>query len=837
MTMTFVPWFRSGIGSTITSGTKNRPDASVVLTVEKTPTGGTAAPLSVTIPTGDIANGQATVGLRMLGPGDVVGIAPGEIAQVFPGEGSAGIDTRVFPAVVFRHPELPWMFSPTAPSAPSPNATAPNPTIPSHLQPWCCLITVKVQPPAVSLDPSTGWLTIESPANLAEELPNLAEAYLWSHVQYPTGDLTVLPVGTGAAQIAASGASASRLLSARRLEANATYICAVVPTYAAGVTAGLGGNPNPDDAPAFAWPWPPPSSIVLPTYFSFQFSTGAGGDFASLANLLFHKETVSGSVGSGVGERTLMLPPTPPGLASLPASEGLPAVLAEIGTNAPYTPPAPSVVSWLEGELTPPPSPTAPPPPAPPPQPPPPQLRLPLYGAVQGGIQASDLPGAFTAAPWFEQLNCDPGLRVLAALGAAVVAADQDAIVSAAWKQIGDALAVNALLNRAQCARMVGNRQVARHIGPQVSDPLSVLQLVSPQSSRMALGVTDQASTTTFGTIGQLVAQSSDPALAATLSAAYRRLSRPGTASARTAPAAPQRSTSLDAPSVLAAMAPSNTVPTRVVGEFLTPTTQAVALVRPDQLRAMAPAVHFTTAMINQLVALSPNAVLPGAATIGPNTALVLESNPEAIAAYMVGVNTAASALFNWRGLPTDRRATFFQNFWDSGSADISPISSWTGSLAGTMTAPELVLAIRAEVLRRYPNTVVYVVDAASSTTAYDPFDPNNASHVHMPVFTATLPPDLQVFGFAVSPGLDYFFVLQEHFAEIRFGSDNFPAAAQTLPGYWAWSDFGSAVPPPSNLSEINQDSANVATAAWQPPVVVYLGAADLVPNMPISTS
>jgi hypothetical protein len=222
--------------------------------------------------------------------------------------------------------------------------------------------------------------------------------------------------------------------------------------------------------------------------------------------------------------------------------------------------------------------------------------------------------------------------------------------------------------------------------------------------------------------------------------------------------------------------------------------------------------------MLTPLIAVAPNAVLPGAANIGPNTAVVLQTNPEAIAAYMAGVNTAASQLFNWRGVPTDRRKTFFQSFWAAGSTDINPIDSWQGSITDCVTSPpELVLAIRAELFRRYPTTLVYAVGASSTTT------PNPATP-YQPTFTATLPPDLMIYGFQLPTNTGVFFALQEHFAETRFGSDSFPPSTSTAP-YWSWNEFSTAV------TNQNQDSACVASAAWQPPTIVYIGAGSLIPT------
>jgi hypothetical protein len=72
-----------------------------------------------------------------------------------------------------------------------------------------------------------------------------------------------------------------------------------------------------------------------------------------------------------------------------------------------------------------------------------------------------------------------------------------------------------------------------------------------------------------------------------------------------------------------------------------------------------------------------------------------------------------------WRDYPTDQRGTYFRQFWDTsaGSAqnDIDAISKWGEHRLGKNSpnaTGKLVLLIRGDLLRRYPNTVIYAVAA-----------------------------------------------------------------------------------------------------------------------------
>src|SRR5262249_20247668 len=73
----------------------------------------------------------------------------------------------------------------------------------------------------------------------------------------------------------------SRLISPRKLDPSKRYIACVVPTYLAGVNAGLGLPVVDDQTPA--WGDSTPVPFILPVYYYFRFQTGPDGDFASLA--------------------------------------------------------------------------------------------------------------------------------------------------------------------------------------------------------------------------------------------------------------------------------------------------------------------------------------------------------------------------------------------------------------------------------------------------------------------------------------------------------------------------------------------------------------------------
>jgi hypothetical protein len=90
-----------------------------------------------------------------------------------------------------------------------------------------------------------------------------------------------------------------------------------------------------------------------------------------------------------------------------------------------------------------------------------------------------------------------------------------------------------------------------------------------------------------------------------------------------------------------------------------------------------------------------------------------------------------------------------------------------------------LVLLVRGEVLKRYPTTIVYAVEAVLGTDgALTP-----SSNERHPVFGGTLEPDIAFYGFELTAQivrgqdnsnteLGWFFVLQQQPTEPRFGLD-----------------------------------------------------------------
>ena len=255
---------------------------------------------------------------------------------------------------------------------------------------------------------------------------------------------------------------------------------------------------------------------------------------------------------------------------------------------------------------------------------------------------------------------------------------------------------------------------------------------------------------------------------------------------------------------------------------------------REVELGRIMAAPEFDRPAYEPLKELDESYLLPGVSDVPKNTVGVLETNQEFIESYLCGLNHEFARELLWRRYPTDRRGTYFRQFWDytegNERADVRKLHQWDRSELGgnapgdTGGTPEnlAVLVIRGELLRAYPNTRVYAVKAVKEDT--DESGETNWDRVPLlerrrqqaleerrdsskevgtfpeydrqqlegwepkePIFQGKLDPDITFLGFdlgsAAAEGetineggekteLGWFFVLEEPVGETRFGMD-----------------------------------------------------------------
>lgn len=235
-----------------------------------------------------------------------------------------------------------------------------------------------------------------------------------------------------------------------------------------------------------------------------------------------------------------------------------------------------------------------------------------------------------------------------------------------------------------------------------------------------------------------------------------------------------------------------------------------------DPLDQVMAAPDFPQPMYEPLAELSQDLLLPGLELIPANTVALLETNQRFIEAYMAGLSHEMARELLWNEYPNDQRGTYFRQFWDvrghvaSGAVDpetlrdIKPIHTWRrlaplGSNTARRPPPggeHLVLLVRGELLRRYPNTLVYAANAVLAA----PGEREVGTKEKHPVFRGRLLPDITFFGFELTveqvrgsenPSEDqgWFFVLQEAPGETRFGLDVSPEPPP-LPDATSWNEL-----------------------------------------------
>jgi hypothetical protein len=256
---------------------------------------------------------------------------------------------------------------------------------------------------------------------------------------------------------------------------------------------------------------------------------------------------------------------------------------------------------------------------------------------------------------------------------------------------------------------------------------------------------------------------------------------------------------------------------------------------------------EFDRPMYKPLADLSSELFLPNINLIPQNSITLLETNQKFIESYMVGLNHEMSRELLWREYPTDQRGSYFRQFWDVTSVypgnpppddireqlrDIPPIHKWSKqSELGMHNQREpddddaqLVLVVRGELLKRYPNAVIYAMKARWTKNEDGELDATLERHVvnlsdaeeadppkskvRTPLFEARITPDIFFIGFDLSAleargaakgvapvdgsgdNAGWFFVLQERPGEPRFGLDQPPAARQSAPKLVNWNSL-----------------------------------------------
>ncbi|MGV8977821.1 MAG: hypothetical protein ACOH17_07240 [Cellulomonas sp.] len=277
---------------------------------------------------------------------------------------------------------------------------------------------------------------------------------------------------------------------------------------------------------------------------------------------------------------------------------------------------------------------------------------------------------------------------------------------------------------------------------------------------------------------------------------------------------------------VVVRLDPADTVPARIASMVATVGGPWFAA---DPIEPIMAAPSFPQPMYEPLRDLNESYLLPGVSLIPPDCLGAVVANHEFIEAYMVGLNHEMARQLLWNGYPTDQRGSYFRQFWDVAAyspqpgdptdaaqltellKDIPPIHTWPshrplGQNENRTDVPvdNVVLLVRGELLRRYPNTDIFAGKAKMGTGGEHGRVLDESDERH-PMFRGTLAPDITFFGFNLSvddarggtPASPegFFFAFQEQVTETRFGLEPQTSGTVTRWADLGWTSFGGAAP------------------------------------------
>lgn len=871
------------------------------------------------------------VSLSFYGPQDVTRLHSNVIARREPLPNARDYEPNYLPFMEFVDPDFPWRLSADT----------------NTLLPWLCLLvvpehsSVRIEPnpqgpnPVIVLDDVDaldGWA-----------LPDLADSSWWAHVQIVED--TPIVDAQGLHQILETHAErvVSRILSPMRLIPHTTYHVCLVPTTKGGQARGM-GQALPTQVLDFAWD-DQTTALKLPVYDHYQIHTGAQGDFESLVSKLKpgQMENLSSQRQMIVepdwftGHRGVFAPPQSPQPDDPPQTivdiyEALfeMARLMFQATQEPVlTPPLYGSVSaqkttltdviWLRQLNV------------------DPRLRV-AAGAGRRVIQQEQeqlvqaawaqvgpvlqINALLTKMQFARQLSKESYDRLSGLGGGSKISMVQ--LVAPQLHRVYSNLAPNQTARKAiedEDPIVAGiidpaYRGLVRHTSdwmihqqPLTSTPSAYRAMIgqvvlrpdpdSPDARsgmippRLYQGTTPvdydsstdrtQIQTDVNGLVNDLSGNLSDAQTQAlwahfvSLEGVYDQIydepyQPPG-------PEDPNIVNTLR-PTLLAQLDPEVVAPKVAKERIGLP--QGIESSR-DVLEPVVIAPVFDTPMFDPLKALDLGFVLPGINGLKDNVIGLLELNYDVIESYMVGLNHEMSRELLWRGVPTDRRATYFRQFFDISSHvptpntpaerellyDISSMSTWDNSdelgthVRGQGNNDRLVLVMRGELLRRYPDALIYAVPAKWVDIPIDgelvkrrrPDYTNIEQNGVFVSFRAVVEPDVTLLGFDLSltvalgdpnfaqnnPG--YFFVLQEGMSKTRFGLDEGDGQTPDIAGWdeltWDYIDLSdkpylTATPPDLGGSTVNTPaiwgtgSEVMANILYQPPVLVAIHADDM---------
>lgn len=673
--------------------------------------------------------------IDIIGPGHISGVNERVLIKTFPQEQVKNAEYTNLAYVEFYDEDFPWRYTPAKANG-------------NKIRPWVTLLVLKEGEFVISYAADSPLPFIELPQTLVDgTTPNPAldipseNIWAWAHVQLNKSLQTdindplkqeELTEEVNALITANPDIALSRLVSPRKLEANTNYYGFLIPSFEVGRLAGLGQDASTTGVLVPSWH---PSDLAtgakqMPFYFQWNFSTGADGDFESLAKKLEAKTITD------LPQRTINIESLGVHFATEITTQNLPdsSITKKMELGAALMPQVFALEQWpnlnnadtvIWAEII---------------------NDLGQHITVEEVDESEDpivnIPPIYgqhylnltniQANTWLQQANLSPKDRAITALGARIVKKHQETFVTHAWEKLGEIQEINKKIYQAQLGKAVNRQVFEKHLDVKteaefIAQTENLHQKVLSSTTTVSRGIKNSnldASAMdsgfakvrrTGGKTGKKLSnqvqaytnssqrailnenlidnindnhslsgiQGSLPKKSPYSNSSIQTMSSTQTASdvqaaldliSNNAVSNPifQYKDELDITgtknNLKTALSPENTYPKKIQNHmvFNNSNNDELSIPASDKIAPILAAPKIDLPLYQYLVESSQDFIIPDITDLGDNYVALLEVDQAFVEKVMLGANHEMSMELLWRGYPTDRRGTIFNYFWDT---------------------------------------------------------------------------------------------------------------------------------------------------------------------------
>jgi hypothetical protein len=653
-------------------------------------------PVKLTVTASDNTNNPVNTGIvekeiTLFGPGDVLGINENVISRLAPSPNTNNFESSLIPFIEFSEPDFLWRFS--------------------SLQigdrkswiPWLVLIVLKPEnnqeeAEFEKIQNSNKELPAQIQLKPNAILPDLKESWRWAHVHK-------LEIKEASPEQVVNGIkntpkkAVCRLLCPRKLKPQTQYHAFLIPAFKIGAEAAMDIAGGTEDRTVLTWENPEDGAgNVLPYYFDWEFSTGAGGDFENLVRKLRPRDLENmgtrpidcSNPGYGMQEDSGLVLQMEAALKSLDTkvqswgmditNESPDATLSQEKqeTLAGLLNKREEQIQNENGETE-------------------TKLRVtpPAYGEWYASMEGKPIgDNTENRNLWLEELNLDFRHRAAAGLGVQFVKENQENLMKAVWEQLSKIKKVNQELNLGRFGREVSSKMFSRL---EKMNPNNAFKIALPVQNKVVLesektvGAFLKSSTVTNNLTNVKFRKylskikSTEAALTFTpvvntqlvnlsfkVSGLKDLILRTSVAAApATSVAEPvDEQFSKAVNKTISALNPKMTIESRIKSQVSNfrkiEKTEGTQSGSEDELHPVKWYPEFHRPMYHFLREMSQEYILPGLENVPQNTVGLLQTNRRFIEAFMLGLNHEMASELLWREYPTDHRGSYFRSFWDT---------------------------------------------------------------------------------------------------------------------------------------------------------------------------